>query len=590
MKSKADVMLQRRVDAEGHHTVPDAITNQAVVAWSHRLVRALLLVLSGLLPFAPALAATAPSTGTIFQQSRPAPAQPVVPGSVLSLPSPKLQRSHSAARIPIKRVRIQGNTLLPAGKLSAMARSVEGRTVTLGALDGLASRISDAYHAAGYPLAYAYVPAQRVRDGVVILRVIEPHYDRIALSDHTRLRRSMVRRTLGTAVAAGQPIAEAPLSRALLLLERTPGVRVAGTLVPGAKPATSTLQLTLSGEPIVRGSVSVDDYGNDYTGRTRGTADMSVGNPFGYGSQLAVNALTTSGGLLHAEGFSLLTPDLWRGMRAGVYGSRTIYHLGGAFQALRQSGRADQIGVDLSYPVLLQPGQLLSMRLDLLRNGFEQRSATAGTDDRSHIYEARLSANGAYVHWGGVTSGGVNLIRGILSLDSTDALQADLAGPNARGPFWVGQFRLARSQALPQQLQLQATLSGQLASRNLDGSEKFYLGGPDGVMSYPVGEAGGDKGWLLRLRLSHGVPLPLPGDLQAAALLQTGMVWANETSYAGFSGSNQTRLAGAGVGIDYRWRHRVSARLSYVHELGGTLATAGPDHGGELWASLQVNL
>ena len=38
-----------------------------------------------------------------------------------------------------------------------------------------------------------------------------------------------------------------------------------------------------------------------------------------------------------------------------------------------------------------------------------------------------------------------------------------------------------------------------MASKNLDSSQKFVLGGPQGVRAYPTGEASGDEGWLLNL-------------------------------------------------------------------------------------------
>jgi hemolysin activation/secretion protein len=537
----------------------------------------------------PALAAAPPSSGTILQQSTPAPQAPTAPGPVLRLPSPKLQRSQSAVRIPVKRIHVQGNTLLPEDTLSRLAKTLEGRTVTLGDLDALAGRITDRYHAAGYPLAYAYVPAQRIQGGLVTLNVIEPRYDRILITGKSRLKASVVRRTLS--VSSGQPIAEAPLSRGLLLLERTPGVRVAGTLVPGAQPATSSLQVHLQDQSRARASLGVDNHGGAYTGRTRGTFTASLDNPFGYGSQLAVNGLSTEGGLLHAGGFSALSPNLHDGLRLAVYGSRTVYRLGGEFAALRQSGQANQYGASLRYPLVLRPGRLLQASLDVLRNDFTQTTASIGTQDRSHIDLARLSLSGAYAdRWGGMNTAGLSVSHGQLLLDSATARATDAAGPQTAGVFWVGQLNLDRRQRLPARFVLGVNLSGQLASGNLDGNQKFYLGGPDGVMSYPVGEAGGDEGVLLRTRLAHGVPLArLPGRLEAALLAQAGKVWVNRHPYAGASGQASLFRAGAGVGLDYHWRDRVSASLSYVHRVGPDRATAGPAHAGEVWASLKLN-
>ncbi len=165
---------------------------------------------------------------------------------------------------------------------------------------------------------------------------------------------------------------------------------------------------------------------------------------------------------------------------------------------------------------MLEPGRLLNVRLDALRNGFLQRSLSVGTASRSHVRLARLSVDGAWADThGGLTSGGVSLSRGVLGLDSPDARAADLAGLRARGDFWVGQLRVQRDQPLPRQWQLRLTFNGQMASHALDGSEKFYLGGPYGVMSAPVNDGGGEAGALLDARLMHALPWVHTGACRA---------------------------------------------------------------------------
>lgn len=525
-------------------------------------------------------AQTAPPPGTVLKQTAPPQALPEAPGAVLTLPAPKQQEGQSSTPIPVKHIRVEGSTVLPASQIDALTRGFEGRTVSLGTLQQLAQRITDAYQSRGYPLAHAFIPAQTIKNGIVRIQVVEPTYDRIDVKG-SRLAPAQARRTLG--LSSGEPIAQAPLDRGLLLLNRTPGVRVAGTLVPGAQPATSTLQVKLSDGPLLHTHLHADNYGSEYTGRTRGGVDVSIDNPLGHGSQAALTTLTTAGGLLHAGGFSLTSPDLHNGLRGGVYGSRTLYRLGGSFAALEQSGRVNQIGVDLSYPLVLEPGRLLNVRLDALRNGFVQHSASVDTTSRSHVRLARLSLDGAWADaHGGLTSGGISVSRGVLGMDSPDARIADIAGPNAAGSFWVGHLRVQRDQPLPRQWMARLTLNGQIASHTLDGSEKFYLGGPYGVMSAPVNDAGGEAGALLDVRLMHALPWIRTGQLQSALLLQSGKVWQRRTAA---SAADSQHLSGAGLGLDYQYKQTVSARLDYVHPVG-----SGSGNHGEWWVRVDVNL
>lgn len=525
-------------------------------------------------------AQTVPQPGEVLRQNTPPPMLPQAPGDVLTLPAPPEQDGRAQTPVPVGHIRLQGNTQVSTAELAAMMRPLENRTVTLGDLQQAARRITALYHRRGYPLAYAFVPAQRIEGGEVRISVVEPRYDGIAIQGQSRLHAEQARRTLG--VSSGELIEQGALNRGLLLLQRTPGVRVAGTLVSGAQPDTSSLQVQLTDEPVVHAQLHTDNYGSEFTGRTRSGADVSLDNPFGYGSQIAVNGMATSAGLMHSGGFNVTSPNLGQGLRAGVYGSRTLYRLGDAFAALGVRGRVDQAGVDLDAPLVLQPGRLLGLRLDLTRNRFAQASAVSGDDSRSHIRMARLGLNGAWADRHGVTSGGLSLSRGDLSLDSLDARVADAAGPRAAGTFWIGQLQLQREQPLPGQWHLNLAFSAQLASRVLDGSEQFYLGGPYGVMSGPVNAGGGAAGALLDMHLTH--PLFEAGDhhLSGVILAQGGKVWQRPNR------TGSQHLAGAGLGLDYRWGQTLHASLAYVRPVGSTALLK--DRVGQAWARITVDL
>lgn len=536
-----------------------------------------------------AVQAAPPSAGSIFQQTQTAPALPSAPASVLRLPAPNQQVNHAGIRIAVQRIEILGNTLISSGVLAPLMAPLQGHTVTLGALRQAAEKITRLYRARGYSLAFAYVPAQKIKQGVVRIRVVEPRYDRIQFEGHSRLNAGEARRTLG--LQPGRPIRRGSLERGLLLLNETPGIRVAGTLVPGARAGTSRLLATLTNIQRVQASVSLDNDGNAATGHVRANLGITLNDPWGYGSQVSVDRLASQGGLLHATSAALSSPDVYRGMRLGVYGTHTTYRLGGSFARLGETGRATQLGLDLSYPVLLAPGRILNARFDVLGDRFAEESPSAGIDDRSHIDLMRLSLDGALAGaFGSMTSAGVSVTRGRLYLDSPYARTADAAGPHAAGDFWLASFSCARRQPLPQEFDLHVSLRGQLASRNLNDSEKFYLGGTNGVMSYAEGDGGGDGGALLRVRLGHGVPITrLPGHLRAGLLVQWGEVWRNHSPYHGMTGSNRLQLAGGGVGLSWHWRNRLDAQLDYVRRLGGTPAVV-PATDGQFWASLQLTI
>jgi hemolysin activation/secretion protein len=124
-------------------------------------------------------------------------------------------------------------------------------------------------------------------------------------------------------------------------------------------------------------------------------------------------------------------------------------------------------------------------------------------------------------------------------------------------------------------------LNGQVASKNLDSSEKFYLGGPGGVRAYPSSEAGGSDGMLLnveaRLRLSD--------DVTVSAFYDWGQVRVNhDNDFSGAAANNRLRLQGAGLGLGWVGPVGTSVKLTWAHRIGSNPnpTTTGQDQDGTL--------
>lgn len=534
-----------------------------------------------------AAAAVPPSAGEVLQQIRKPARKAAPPGKVLSLPTPKRQSSASKIKIPVKRLVIRGNHLMPTSALEALVRPAEGRTMTLGALQGYVDRISQAYHKRGYPIAYAYLPAQKVRNSVIRIDVVEPHYDRIVPTGHSRFRAGMTRRTVG--VQAGEPVESGPLQRGLLLLGKTPGVRVDGVLVPGARSGTTSLRIERHDSPMLAATVSEDDYGNRYTGSFLTNATVAARDPLGYGSSLAINGIVSSAGNMHSGGFEFTSPDIWNGLRAGLYGSASFYKLGGAFRSLDQVGRATQIGADITYPLVLQPGRALSIRFDALGEWLAQSTRSVEMLSTQTISIERLTLYGSFAGPAdGTTNVSLALSHGHLAIAPAVARAIDTVGPRAAGSFVVAQVHLDRNQSLPGGFTFSLDASGQLSGENLDSSQQFYLGGPYGVMSYPVGYGGGDEGYMLLARLSHALPIAsLPGHLTGALLAQNGTVWVHHTAYRGATGPERLTLTGLGAAASYRW-HRVRITAAFSRRIGANGASGLSGGANQVWFRMSL--
>jgi len=86
-----------------------------------------------------------------------------------------------------------------------------------------------------------------------------------------------------------------------------------------------------------------------------------------------------------------------------------------------------------------------------------------------------------------------------------DLVPADAATARTAGQFSKLNVDLARIQSLSEGLDLYGRISAQWASKNLDSSQKFGLGGCNGVRAYPSGEGYGDSGALAQIELRYAM-------------------------------------------------------------------------------------
>ncbi|TMH37486.1 MAG: hypothetical protein E6H56_17065 [Betaproteobacteria bacterium] len=87
-------------------------------------------------------------------------------------------------KVLIRSIRITGTTVFLPEELRLLVAGVEGQELSLAEIEALAARITSYYRSRGYVIARAYVPPQRVQDGILEIR--DPLFRRA----HQSLRRS----------------------------------------------------------------------------------------------------------------------------------------------------------------------------------------------------------------------------------------------------------------------------------------------------------------------------------------------------------------------------------------------------------------
>ena len=529
--------------------------------------------------------AQVPNAGTQLRQLPQAPALPrIEPEIDIESPAAAGDSVDVGPAIRVTTLRVTGQTAFTEAELVQATGFVPGADLTLAGLRALAARISDHYHASGYFLAQAYLPAQDVQSGSVTIDVIEGRYGAVEVHNAARIADGVPESVL-RGLEPGDLIANAPLERRLLLLSDVPGVLVHATLAPGDEVGTSDLIVDLAPGPPISGSLEADNAGSRYTGEYRFGGTINLNNPAGIGDQLSLRLLASDDGLAYGRA-SYQAPI--GAATVGVAYSHLLYSLGREFEALDGSGTADIFSLYASYPLVRSRRANLYALAGADYIMLHDEIGLVSTESNKHVQEGTF---GLAADWRDSLGGGGSNVAylgwTIGSLDiRTPAVRAvDAATARTAGTFNSVQASLARLQSVAGPLSLYGAVRGQYAFDNLDSSEQMQLGGAYGVRAYPEGEAFGDIGYVATAEARFalgGSRDTLPGEFELIAFVDTGEIQYAQDPW--FTGSNHATRSGYGVGLNWFGPEGFLVRTAYARRLGTGPATSVPDDGdGHFW-------
>jgi hemolysin activation/secretion protein len=527
-----------------------------------------------------AAAQIVPDAGTQLRQLEPPtltlPRKPP-PGVDVEAPArPALQPAPSV-RFVLKALRISGATIFPEAELQALVREYVGREVGIAELGDAIGRITGFYSDRGYPLATAYLPAQDITGGVVEILVLEGRYGSIHLLNRARIDDSAAAHYVES--LQGQVVEGATLERKILLLQELPGSAPGRAILsPGQAIGETDLRIELEPGKTIGGAIELDNYGSYFTGAARLSGQLDLYSPLRLGDWLSVRATKGFSGLEYARAAYEL-PLGGDGFKLGAAYSHVDYRLGKSFSALDASGDADTVSLHASYPLIRSRRHNLYGKLIAERKDLQDRvNATSTVSDRSST-TGTLALNGDYfdsLGRGGASAYFLTYTGGTLRIDTPAIKVIDDATARTSGSFNRWNAGYVRLQGLTERASLYVSVFAQKAGKNLDSSEKMFLGGIGGVRAYPQGEAPGDSGYVASAELRYAFNFAaLPGAWQASAFLDSGEVKINEDPF--IAASNRRRLSGGGLGLEWTQPGDFIVRFSIASRIGNARATSGPD-------------
>jgi hemolysin activation/secretion protein len=347
-------------------------------------------------------------------------------------------------------------------------------------------------------------------------------------------------------------IETSPLDHDLLVLKDLSGISVAATLTPGERVGTA---ISSSMSLRHRHTAARSKATTTATGTPANRATAAAWRPAnlaGRGDLLSVRGLISQDSGLWYGRAAYQIPVTGGGLSVGGALSHTYYSLGERFDALDADGDANIYTAFAQYPLVRSVRGSLDVQTAYNYFDLEDNVNSTNSVNPRRLQSATLSVSGSLRDdWfgGAINAASIAYGHGELHLQNSLAAQIDDATAQSEGSFDTAMYSLLRLQNVTGALQLYLGFQGQYASKNLDSSQKFVIGGPTAVRAYDQGVGVGDEGLLGTAELRYSLPtyrwFTRP---QIVAFFDGGSVRVNVDRF--LPTQNRIELYGAGVGVN----------------------------------------
>lgn len=534
-----------------------------------------------------ALSQAIPDAGAIMRETEQL-RRPDVPAlSPRAVPQAPVKPDPDALSFVVKQFNLTGVNLVPEADVQAVLKPWLDRPITFEELERALNAISELYQKDGWYVR-PQLPAQDIVGGTVTINVIEGKLGEVdpGISEDMPLSAERIKNFITARQSKGDPLSMGDLSRAITILNEQPGVSAQAALAPSLEEGSSDVIIETTRLPALSGSLQADNWGAKSTGYYRATGNANWNNPFGIGDQLQANVMGSEGTIYGRLGYTF--PVGYDGWRLGASVSALYYKLLGSFAELNNTGTADTFSLSATYPLIRQTTSNATISITGSDSHYENKYRLG--EDRlklsKRVTTVALGITGDEADdyfGGGFSVYGLTLTSGYANLG--DGLN-DRGLANSVGSFATLGGNGGRLQRLTDSTSLWLSFSGQWASQNLDSSQKFSLGGPQGVRAYPVYEGTGDQGWLgtveARWDFFEGAQASLFYDIGWIQQLNS-TAHLNQAELEGM-GPNTYYLSGWGGALSYNYNNRISFKLTVASRIGGNPAPGpqGRDSDGTL--------
>ena len=417
-----------------------------------------------------------------LEQKKEAGKEVIVDDTVLDETGPKVM---------INSVVVEGVTLISESVISGITSNYEGKETSLRGMQKIADLITDEYRAKGYATSRAYIPPQTMKDGVLVIRVVEGRLGSFQFRGNRYFKTSLLQGKMD--IEPNGYFDYSALQRSMVYINEHPDRTARAVLVPGKEPGTTDIIIDVEDSYPFHVSFEYDNYGSRFIDNIRYAVILEHNNLLGFDDKAYAKIQDSESlGLQSVIGRYIfpLTPTLDIG---GYYVySRT--RLLEDMKDIGAGGKAQIAGVFVNKTLIAKDD--IDMRLNL---GFDYKkvlnelASVQSSRDELRVFKAGLDLD-TIDRWGRnvlTAEADIGVPEILNGMDAKDATSSR-AGAGAKFQKYV--FNYYRLQPMPFNTSLLLKNSAQFTNHNLTATEQFQVGGASSVRGYPAAENSGDRG------------------------------------------------------------------------------------------------
>ncbi len=477
----------------------------------------------------------------------------------------------------LKEIKITGNTVFPEYVLRRLVDFKIGQEVTINELIMSANEITDYYQGKGYVSTIAYLPPQKVQNGVVEIKILEGKYGNVQINPGKWERSSYLNKHYleDNHIAPNKVLNVKDVRNALTEMTAEEYMKGSVSFADNEESEEySDVALDVKDRFPLNFDLRYDNQGREAIGTQRGVLYAGLHDVTGHGDTL-MGTVALSRRSLGAGGMYSI-PIAKNDTRLNLGYSYSNVHLGKALKPYNIKGESHDVFIGVSRRLAKGDDFRLYGDITLDLRNTDLSSGHEAIDYFLHDYRTRVLRgtltdikDDYYGRWLFNTS-----VAGGIPIDASD-YNKDRTKPSNN--FVKVNASVARLQVLPKNQLMLLQVNGQYANRNLWGSEAMQIGGISSVRGYDEGFFIGDYG----MNASFEYRFPIPGfrailpekykfisdSIQLAGFYDIGWI-GNRFQFSNVDPSHTQYLMSAGPGIVVKLTKYMSANMYWGFPIG----------------------